>query len=222
MGRYRLDDTDHKILTLLIKNARTPFLEIARECGISGAAVHQRVKKLEDANVIVGSRMLVRPRSLGLDICAFVNVKLSKPDISLLAIEELRKMPEVVECHFIAGPYSLLLKLYCYDNEHLMDVLVNQIPHIAGVSGTSSFISLEEVIEREPYLLPLPRKIEKENEEAQKAAVARKKRAKPKAKAEKAKKSRSKKHAKSKKADKLKKAPRTPASPAKPQKPAKA
>jgi Lrp/AsnC family transcriptional regulator for asnA, asnC and gidA len=218
MGRYRFDDTDHKILTLLIKNARTPFLEIARECGISGAAVHQRVKKLEDANIIVGSRMLVRPRSLGLDICAFVNVKLSKPEISLLAIEELRKMPEVVECHFIAGPYSLLLKLYCYDNEHLMDVLVNQIPHIAGVSDTSSFISLEEVIEREPYLLPLPRSIEKERKETQKVEVKRKKRAKVKPNAEKAaKKSKSKRAAKSRKNDKPKKASRTPAASKNPQ-----
>jgi Lrp/AsnC family transcriptional regulator for asnA, asnC and gidA len=174
MGRYRIDDIDHKILTLLIKNGRTPFLEIARECGISGAAVHQRVKKLEDANVIIGSRMLVKPRSLGLDICAFVNVKLSKPDISQLAIEDLCKMPEVVECHFIAGPFSLLLKLYCYDNEHLMDVLVNQIPHVIGVSDTASFISLDQVIDREPCLLPLPRKRrkEKENEAAAREADA--------------------------------------------------
>ncbi|MDR0688475.1 MAG: Lrp/AsnC ligand binding domain-containing protein [Prevotellaceae bacterium] len=158
MGRYYIDSVDYKILTLLIKNARTPFLEIARECSISGAAVHQRVKKLEDANVIVGSRMVVKPRSLGLDICAFVNVKLSKPDVSKSAIEEFRKIPEIVECHFIAGPFSLLLKIYCHDNEHLMDLLVNQIPHIVGVTDTSSFISLEQVFEREPYLLPLWRK----------------------------------------------------------------
>jgi Lrp/AsnC family transcriptional regulator for asnA, asnC and gidA len=180
MGRYRIDATDHKILTLLIKNARTPFLEIARECGISGAAVHQRVKKLEDADVIVGSRMLVKPRSLGLDICAFVNVKLSKPDISQLAIEALRQMHEIVECHFIAGPFSLLLKLYCYDNEHLMDVLVNQIPHVVGVSDTASFISLEQVIEREPHLLPSKKESEEELKEAE-----RKKEARTKKKAEK-------------------------------------
>jgi Lrp/AsnC family transcriptional regulator for asnA, asnC and gidA len=155
MGRYHIDGIDHKILTMLIKNARTPFLEIARECGISGAAVHQRVKKLEDASVIVGSRMMVKPRSLGLDICAFVNVKLSKPDISQIAIEEFHKIPEIVECHFIAGPFSLLLKLYCHDNEHLMDLLVNQIPHIVGVTDTSSFISLEQAFEREPHLLPM-------------------------------------------------------------------
>lgn len=172
MGRYRIDETDYKILTLLIKNGRTPFLEIARECGISGAAVHQRVKKLEDADVIVGSRMLVKPRSLGLDICAFVNVKLSKPDISQLAVEELYRMPEIVECHFIAGPFSLLLKLYCYDNEHLMDVLVNQIPHVIGVSDTASFISLEQVIEREPCLLPLPKKRKKVKEIAEAEAAA--------------------------------------------------
>jgi Lrp/AsnC family transcriptional regulator for asnA, asnC and gidA len=181
MGRYHIDGTDHKILTLLIKNARTPFLEIARECGISGAAVHQRVKKLEDANVIVGSRMVVRPRSLGLDVCAFVNVKLSEPDISRRAIEELIKMPEIVECHFIAGPFSLLLKLYCYDNEHLMDVLVNQIPHVIGVSDTSSFISLEQVIEREAYSLPLQKKKETTENATLKGAKAKKETKKAKA-----------------------------------------
>ena len=150
--RIYIDSIDLKILTLLIRNARTPFLEIARECGISGAAVHQRVRKLEESGVIVGSRTMVRPRALGLDICAFVNVKLSQPNVSSDTIEELKKMPEVVECHFIAGPYSLLLKVYCHNNEHLMDVLVNQIPHIAGVSDTSTFISLEQVISREPHL----------------------------------------------------------------------
>lgn len=150
--RVHIDSIDLKILTLLIKNARTPFLEIARECGISGAAVHQRVRKLEESGVIVGSRTMVRPRALGLDICAFVNVKLSQPNVSSGAIEELKKMPEVVECHFIAGPYSLLLKVYCHNNEHLTDVLVNQIPHIVGVSDASTVISLDQVINREPHL----------------------------------------------------------------------
>jgi Lrp/AsnC family transcriptional regulator for asnA, asnC and gidA len=181
MGRYYLDSIDHQILTLLIKNARTPFLEIARECSISGAAVHQRVKKLEDADVIVGSRTVVKPRSLGLDICAFVNVKLSKPDVSKIAIEALSKIPEIVECHFIAGPFSLLLKLYCHDNEHLMDLLVNQIPHIAGVTDTSSFISLEQAFEREPYLLPLRKKSTEEAAAGKEKVVAK---AKVKSKAE--------------------------------------
>ncbi|MGL5914275.1 MAG: Lrp/AsnC family transcriptional regulator [Bacteroidales bacterium] len=147
-----IDSIDIKILTLLIKNARTSFLEVARECGISGAAVHQRVKKLEESGVIEGSRMLVRPRKVGLDICAFINIKVSRPDALSTAIEALQKMPEVVECHFVAGPYSLLTKLYCHDNEHLMEVLVNQILLIDGVFDTATSISLEEVINREPQL----------------------------------------------------------------------
>jgi Lrp/AsnC family transcriptional regulator for asnA, asnC and gidA len=147
--KVHLDSIDYKILGLLVKNARTPFLEIARECGISGAAIHQRVKKLEDSGVIEGSRLLVKPRALGLDICAFVSVKLSQPNVYLPIIEELKSMPEVVECHFIVGEYSLLVKAYCRDNEHLMDLLVNRMPNISGVSDTSSFISLEQAIERE-------------------------------------------------------------------------
>jgi Lrp/AsnC family transcriptional regulator for asnA, asnC and gidA len=133
-------------------------LEIARECGISGAAVHQRVKKLEDGGIIVGSRMIVKPRALGLDICAFVHVKFSKPDVWKEAIDEIRKIPEVVECHFVAGPFALLLKLYCHDNEHLMDVLVNQLPTVTGIAETSSFISLDQAIEREPNFRTSKRK----------------------------------------------------------------
>ncbi|MGL4363829.1 MAG: Lrp/AsnC family transcriptional regulator [Bacteroidales bacterium] len=150
--KIHIDSIDLKILTLLIKNARTSFLEVARECGISGAAVHQRVKKLEDNGVIQGSRMLIRPRKVGLDICAFVSIKVSRPDALNLTIEALRKMPEVVECHFVAGGFSLLAKLYCHNNEHLMNVLVNQILHIDGVFDTATSISLEEVINREPHL----------------------------------------------------------------------
>lgn len=68
--KYQIDDIDRKILSYLVKNARVPFLEIARECGISGAAIHQRVKKMEDAGIIEGSRFIVKPRSTGIqDLC---------------------------------------------------------------------------------------------------------------------------------------------------------
>jgi Lrp/AsnC family transcriptional regulator for asnA, asnC and gidA len=155
MEKNTIDQVDQQILALMVSNARIPYLEIARACNISGASVHQRVKKMEDAGVILGSRVMVRPQHVGLPLCAFISVKLSSPDVTATVVDELRKLPEVVECHFVTGPFSLLLKLYCRDNRHLVDLLVHKLPHIFGISDTSSAISLEEAIDRAPQL---PRK----------------------------------------------------------------
>ncbi len=150
--KFKVDAIDQKILSYLVKNARMPFLEIARECGISGAAIHQRVKKMEDADIIAGSRMIVKPKALGFDVCAFVGVQLVSTNQYVGVIEALKLMPEVVECHFITGEFALLLKLFCRDNEHLMDVLVNTIQNIQGISRTETFISLDQAIERPVYV----------------------------------------------------------------------
>lgn len=150
--KLKVDTVDQKILSYLVKNARMPFLEIARECGISGAAIHQRVRKMEDAGIIAGSRMVVKPKALGFDVCAFVGVQLVSTNQYVGVIEELKRMPEVVECHFITGEFALLLKLFCRDNEHLMDVLVNTIQNITGIARTESFISLDQAIERPVYV----------------------------------------------------------------------
>ncbi|GHT10606.1 transcriptional regulator [Bacteroidia bacterium] len=143
-----LDSIDYKILKLLTENARIPYLEIARECGISGAAIHQRIKKLEEANVIEGTRLMIKPKSVNLGVCAFVNVKITQFDVINRVIDALTTMPEVVECHVVVGQYTLLIKLYCIDNNHLMDMLANRILKIEGVAETSSFISLDQPIDR--------------------------------------------------------------------------
>lgn len=150
--KYMVDVIDQKILSYLVKNARMPFLEIARECGISGAAIHQRVKKMEEAGIIAGSRMIVKPKALGFDVCAFVGVRLSAANQYEGVVDALKQMPEVVECHFITGGYGLLLKLFCRDNEHLMEVLVNTIQNIPGISDTETFISLDQAFERQVYV----------------------------------------------------------------------
>ncbi|MFI3295961.1 MAG: winged helix-turn-helix transcriptional regulator [Rikenellaceae bacterium] len=144
MAKYHLDEIDRKILGYLIENARMPFLEIARECGISGAAIHQRVRKLEDAGIIMGSRLLVNAKALGLDVCAYVGVQLSDPDMCESVIEQFKNIPEIVECHFITGRNTLLVKLFCTNNEHLMMILVNALQKIKGVSQTETFVSLDQ------------------------------------------------------------------------------
>ncbi len=152
MTNYQLDDIDRKILSFLVKDARMAYLEIARECGISGAAIHQRVQKLEKNGVIAGSRLLVKPSALGLNICAFVNISISEANKYLEVTENLKKIPEVVECHFVTGATSLLVKLYCFNNEHLMSVLLNTIQNIPYVQSTDTRISLDEAFERQVWV----------------------------------------------------------------------
>jgi Lrp/AsnC family transcriptional regulator for asnA, asnC and gidA len=145
----KIDETDRRILTYLIHDARKPYLEIARECGISGAAIHQRIRKLESNGVIEGSKFKVKPKRVGFDICAFVGIYLDQAHMYKQAVKEFEQIPEIVECHYTTGEYAILLKIYCKSNEHLMDILVNTIQNIRGVARTETFISLEQTINRD-------------------------------------------------------------------------
>ena len=146
------DEIDRKILKFLIGNARMPFLEIARECGISGAAIHQRIKKLEDSGVILGSRLIVDPKKMGFDVCAFISIRIQDPQLQLRTVEELKRIPEIVECHFITGTYNVMVKLYCLDNDHLMKTIFNCILPVPGVSTTQTYISLNEAFQRQVHV----------------------------------------------------------------------
>ena len=146
------DEIDRKILKFLISNARMPFLEIARECGLSGAAIHQRIKKLEDSGVILGSRLIVDPKKMGFDVCAFISIRIQDPQLQLKTVEELKRIPEIVECHFITGTYNVMVKLYCVDNDHLMKTIFNCILPVPGVSTTQTYISLNEAFQRQVHV----------------------------------------------------------------------
>ena len=144
-----LDAIDRKILKFLIKNARMPFLEIARECGISGAAIHQRIRKLDESGVIFGSRLIVDPKTLGFDVCAYIGIRLQDPQYLDATVEKLKQIPEIVECHFITGTYNVFVKLYCLDNKHLMKTIFDGIVRIQGISTTQTYISLFEAFQRQ-------------------------------------------------------------------------
>lgn len=148
-NKTKIDKTDKKILSFLMKNARMPFLEIARECGISGAAIHQRVKKLENSEVIEGSQFNISPKSIGYDICAYVGVQLAKANLYKDVVQDLMKIPEVIECHFTTGRFAVLIKIFCKNNDHLMEVLVNTIQNIPEISSTETFISLDQAFHRQ-------------------------------------------------------------------------
>ncbi|MCQ2174302.1 MAG: Lrp/AsnC ligand binding domain-containing protein [Bacteroidales bacterium] len=158
MANYQLDETDRKILSLLVNDARKPFLEIARDCGISGAAVHQRFKKMERSGIITGSRLQVKPSALGLNVCAFIGLELLEDNKYQEVINALKHVPEVVECHFVTGKAALFLKVYCIDNDHLMEVLLNTIQHIPYVQSTDTMISLDEAFGRQVWVKEYQRK----------------------------------------------------------------
>ena len=126
-----------------------PFLEIARECGISGAAIHQRIRKLTDSGVILGSRLIVDPKVMGFDVCAYINITLKDPQMIKPTVERLKEISEIVECHFVTGGGNILVKLYCVDNEHLMQTIFEGILRIQGVAATETTISLDESFQRQ-------------------------------------------------------------------------
>lgn len=144
----KMDNLDRKILSILSENARLPFKDVAVECGVSRAAIHQRVQRLTEEGIVTGSGFNVNPKSLGYTTCTYVGITLERGNMYKSVVERLIHIPEVVECHFTTGQYTILLKLYAKDNEQLMDLLNNQLQSIPGVVTTETLISLEQSIKR--------------------------------------------------------------------------
>lgn len=149
----KIDKLDRQILDIISQNARIPFKDVAAQCGVSRAAIHQRVQRLIDLGVIVGSGYQVNPKMLGFSTCTYVGISLEKGSMYKRVVEELMKIPEVVECHFTTGTYTMLTKVYAQDNEHLMDLLNNKMQEIPGVTATETLISLEQSIKKEIPIL---------------------------------------------------------------------
>ena len=145
----QIDSLDRKILDIITKNARIPYLEVARDCNVSGAAIHQRVRRLIRIGVIKGSEFKVDPVLVGFRTCAYVGLFLDNPGKYKDVIKKLKDIPEVIECHYTTGNYSLFIKIYTRDNEHLREVLTEKIQAITGVMRTETLISLEESISRQ-------------------------------------------------------------------------
>ena len=143
----KIDNLDKKILSILSKNARIPFKDVAAECGVSRAAIHQRVQHLIQGGVITGSGFDVNPKSIGYTTCTYVGLNLERASMYKTVVERLMDIPEIVECHFTTGPYTMLIKLYARDNEQLMDLLNSKM--LPGVVSTETLISLDQSIKRE-------------------------------------------------------------------------
>lgn len=145
----KIDNLDRKILEIIMKNARIPSKDVANACNVSRAAIHQRIQRLIDLNVITGSGYNVNAKVLGYATCTYIGVKLERGSMYRTVVPELEKIQEVVECHFTTGPYTMLIKLYARDNQHLMQLLNDKIQNIHGVTATETLISLEQSVNRE-------------------------------------------------------------------------
>lgn len=162
-SEIQLDNLDRTILEHLLEDARTPYLEIARACNVSGATVHLRVQKLEKLGLILGSRLIIDYKKLGLGVRAFLGVYLDNVDHFTTIFDRLEAIPEVVECHYTTGTYAIFLKVYCRDTDHLRQVLIDKIQNIPHVRRTETFISLQETISKEPGLEDVLAAFEKKN-----------------------------------------------------------
>ena len=150
----KIDSLDKKILNILSQNARIPFKDVAAECGVSRAAIHQRVQHLIENGVITGSGFDVNPKSLGYSTCTYIGLNLERGSMYKNVVARLNSINEIVECHFTTGSYTMLIKLYAKDNEQLMDLLNNKLQTIPGVVSPETLISLEQSIKREILVDP--------------------------------------------------------------------
>lgn len=148
MAYRSLDKLDRKILGLIAEDARIPFLEVARSCNVSGAAIHQRIQKLTNLGILLGSQFLIDPEKIGYETCAYIGLYLKNPEDFDRVVEALKKIPEVVECHITTGDYDLFIKIFARNNHHMMDIIHDKLQPL-GLSRSKSLISFKTVIDRQ-------------------------------------------------------------------------
>ena len=150
MGHHQIDRLDKKILQLISQDARIPFLEVARECNVSGAAIHQRIQKLRNTGIIKGSEFVIDTYKVGFQTCAYIGITLTDIKLFPHVVEELKKIAEVVECHYATGKYAMFVKIYAKDNRHLLHIILERMTPIKGIAHTETFqISLDELFHRQ-------------------------------------------------------------------------
>ncbi len=155
MANSKLDRLDKQILKMIAEDARVPFLEVARACDVSGAAIHQRIQKLTSAGILKGSQFIIDPEKIGYETCAFVGLNLKNPESFDEVVAKLKEMPEVVECHYTTGNYDLFIKIYALNNHHLLDIIHDKLQPL-GLARSESIISFHSAIDRQLPVMDLP------------------------------------------------------------------
>jgi len=154
MGHHQLDKLDEKILKMIAQDARVPFLEVARECNVSGAAIHQRIQKLNNLGIIKGSEFIIDANAIGYQTCAFLGLFLKDPEKFNLVVESLQKIPEVVECYYTTGQYDLFIKIYAKNNKHLLSIIHDKLQPL-GLSRTETLMAFNEAFRRQAPIINL-------------------------------------------------------------------
>lgn len=147
MAKY-LDALDKKILRMIAEDARVPFLEVARACDVSGAAIHQRIQKLTRLGVLKGSQFIIDPEKIGYETCAYIGLNLRNPETFDKAVEELMNIPEVVECHYTTGDYDMFIKIYALNNHHLLSIIHDSLQPL-GLARSETIITFGSAFERQ-------------------------------------------------------------------------
>lgn len=148
MGRHNIDNLDKKILKLISQDARIPFLEVARICNVSGAAIHQRIQKLTSLGILKGSQFIIDPEKIGYETCAYIGLYLKNPEKFDDVVDALRHIPEVVECHYTTGGYDMFIKIYARNNHHLLNIIHDKLQPL-GLSRSETIVSFNAVIDRQ-------------------------------------------------------------------------
>ena len=155
MGHHSLDSLDKKILRMIADDARVPFLEVARTCNVSGAAIHQRIQKLTNLGVIKGSQFIIDPEKIGYETCAYIGLNLRTPETFDEVVNELRKIPEIVECHYTTGDYDMCIKIYALNNHHLLTIIHDKLQPL-GLARSETIISFNSAFDRQLPVVDLP------------------------------------------------------------------
>ncbi|UKK47838.1 Lrp/AsnC ligand binding domain-containing protein [Prevotella sp. E9-3] len=148
MANQKLDQLDKQILKFIGEDARMPFLEVARVCNVSGAAIHQRIQKLTNMGVLKGSQFIVDPEKVGYETCAYIGLNLKNPESFDEVVEQLKQIPEVVECHYTTGDYDLFIKIYAQNNHHLLNIIHDKLQPL-GLARSESIISFHSAFDRQ-------------------------------------------------------------------------
>jgi|SRR5210317_612765 Lrp/AsnC family transcriptional regulator, regulator for asnA, asnC and gidA len=152
MAKFKLDNTDRQILDMLIENSRIPFTDIAKKLEISAGTVHVRVKKMEDAGIIIGSSLTLNYKKLGYSFIAYVGVFLNKSSQTHFVLERIKKIPYVTVAHVTTGKFNIFCKIRARDTSHAKDIIY-KLDDIEGVTRTETMISLEESINDKKRLM---------------------------------------------------------------------
>lgn len=149
LQNLEIDNTDLKILSLLLKDATTPYTEIGKKVYVSSGTVHVRMKKMTDLGIVKGSTLVIDYSKLGYDIHAFLGIYLQKSELYESVIEKLKEIPEILSLNYTTGNYSIFAKIICRDTKHLMEILHDKIQKVKGIERTETFISLQESLNRQ-------------------------------------------------------------------------